>query len=196
MTLDKAVLSRKKGTGRLELCANLDVGGLTPPIDLVFQVVDAVSPLPVNVLVRPRGGDFVYNPHEVDLMLRTIDSCKAAGASGIVIGALTGRADVDMDLMRELILRARPLSVTFHRAFDETRDPLRSFEDIIALGCDRLLTSGHAANAWEGRELIAELVRRSQGRIVVMPGCGVRPDNISALAAFTGAGEFHGTALP
>lgn len=195
-SLEAALSARARGAGRIELCEDLSVGGVTPSEDLASSVISALAPLPVNVLVRPRGGDFVFDADEVQQMLDSIDMCKRLGAAGVVIGALTPEGDVDMDVMRRLISRARPLSVTFHRAFDVCRDPLDAFGSVFELGCDRLLTSGHESSAFLGRALIAELVRRAAGRIIIMPGCGVRPDNIDVIAADTSAVEFHGTALP
>lgn len=195
-SLEAAQSARARGAGRIELCEDLSVGGVTPSESLASAVIGALAPLPVNVLVRPRGGDFVFSADEVQQMLDGIDMCKRLGAAGVVIGALTPEGDVDMDVMRTLIDRARPLSVTFHRAFDVCRDPLSAFADVLALGCDRLLTSGHESSAYVGRPLIAELVRLAAGRIIIMPGCGVRPDNIDEIEADTNAVEFHGTALP
>ena len=117
--------------------------------------------------------------------------CREAGAAAVVIGALDSRGDVDMPLMRRLCGAASGMSVTFHRAFDVCADPLAAFEDVLALGCDRLLTSGHESDAFKGRFFIAELVERAAGRIIVMPGCGVRRSNIARIAADTGAVEFH-----
>ena len=194
-TLKQAVEARDRGTGRLELCEDLSVGGVTPRRELILSVLEAVSPLPVNVLVRPRGGDFVFTPEETQRMVEDIAFCRTAGVSGVVIGALDKDGNVDMATMRALIQEARPMSVTFHRAFDVCADPRAAFEDICRLGCERLLTSGHGPDAWGGRELIAELVRKAAGRIIVMPGCGVTPENIEALAECTRASEFHGTRL-
>lgn len=187
------------GAARVELCECLEVGGVTPSEELVSRAVQVG--LPVNVLVRPRGGSFVFSDDEVRTMLDGIMMCRELGAHGVVIGALLPDGDVDMDNMRLLMAGARGkgnerrLSVTFHRAFDCCRDPFAAFEDIVGLGCDRLLTSGHEDTAPEGAALIAELVARADGRITVMPGSGVTPDNILDLAARTGAGEFHGTRL-
>ena len=175
----------------MELCIRLDVGGVTPPMEMVKEVVGTCKGVDVNVLVRPRGGDFVYSEDEVLRMLESIDACKALGVNAVVIGALTPGGDVDLDVMRRLIGRARPLKVTFHRAFDECADPRQALEDIIGLGCERLLTSGHEADAYAGRELIAGLVRQAQGRIVIMAGCGVRPRNIVSIESETHADEYH-----
>lgn len=182
--------AQEAGARRIELCENLAVGGVTPSAELLKAAI-SVAKVPVNVLVRPRGGDFVFSAAEADTMLRDIELCREAGAAAVVIGALDSRGDVDMPLMRRLCDAASGMSVTFHRAFDVCADPLAAFEDVLALGCDRLLTSGHEFDAFKGRFFIAELVERAAGRIIVMPGCGVRRSNIARIAADTGAVEFH-----
>lgn len=182
--------AQEAGARRIELCEKLSVGGVTPSAELLKAAI-SVATVPVNVLVRPRGGDFVFSAAEADTMLRDIELCREAGAAAVVIGALDSRGDVDMPLMRRLCDAASGMSVTFHRAFDVCADPLAAFEDVLALGCDRLLTSGHESDAFKGRFFIAELVERAAGRIIVMPGCGVRRSNIARIAADTGAVEFH-----
>lgn len=182
--------AQEAGARRIELCEKLAVGGVTPSAEMLKAAI-SVAKVPVNVLVRPRGGDFVFSAAEADSMLRDIELCREAGAAAVVIGALDSRGDVDMPLMRRLCDAASGLSVTFHRAFDVCADPLAAFEDVLALGCDRLLTSGHESDAFKGRFFIAELVERAAGRIIVMPGCGVRRSNIARIAADTGAVEFH-----
>lgn len=181
------------GASRIELCENLEVGGITPSSRLIRQVLD-VCPLPVNVLVRPRGGDFVFSEEEEEQMKQDIRNCKELGVNGVVIGALLGDGSIDTAMMRRLIQAARPLSVTFHRAFDCCKDPFRALEDVIALGCDRLLTSGLASSAYEGRELIARLVSLAGNRTVIMPGAGIRPSNIAEIEKETRAPEYHGSA--
>ena len=182
--------AQEAGARRIELCEKLAVGGVTPSAELLKAAI-SVATVPVNVLVRPRGGDFVFSAAEADTMLRDIELCREAGAAAVVIGALDSRGDVDMPLMRRLCDAASGMSATFHRAFDVCADPLAAFEDVLALGCDRLLTSGHESDAFKGRFFIAELVERAAGRIIVMPGCGVRRSNIARIAADTGAVEFH-----
>lgn len=182
--------AQEAGARRIELCEKLAVGGVTPSAELLKAAI-SVAKVPVNVLVRPRGGDFVFSAAEADTMLRDIELCREAGAAAVVIGALDSRGDVDMPMMRRLCDAASGMSVTFHRAFDVCADPLAAFEDVLALGCDRLLTSGHESDAFKGRFFIAELVERAAGRIIVMPGCGVRRSNIARIAADTGAVEFH-----
>lgn len=182
--------AQEAGARRIELCEKLAVGGVTPSAELLKAAI-SVAKVPVNVLVRPRGGDFVFSAAEADTMLRDIELCREAGAAAVVIGALDSRGEVDMPLMRRLCDAASGMSVTFHRAFDVCADPIAAFEDVLALGCDRLLTSGHESDAFKGRFFIAELVERAAGRIIVMPGCGVRRSNIARIAADTGAVEFH-----
>lgn len=198
-SLPQVLAACSGGASRIELCEHIEIGGVTPSEDNIRACVAAG--LPVNVLVRPRGGNFVFTPQEEQCMLRDIDMCRETGAAGVVIGALMENGDVDMAMMRRLIARARgaegerSLSVTFHRAFDECRDPFSALEDIISLGCDRLLTSGQEASAQEGMELISALVRRAEGRIIIMPGAGITPANLDLIEKTTGAVEFHGTRI-
>ena len=220
-TLEQARSAQSRGAGRIELCVDLSVGGVTPPRDLIREVVGALS-IPVNVLIRPSGKrspvkpgmtngvmpgpdrasgfsakDFVYDEAALREIIDDIGYCKSVGVAGIVVGALTPEGAIDREVMRRLIAAASPLPVTFHRAYDVcTADPFIALDQIIALGCTRLLTSGQAPNAWDGRGLITLLVRRAGRRLIVMPGCGVKPDNLAALAAITHATEFHGTAIP
>lgn len=181
------------GARRIELCEDLLCGGVTPSRKLLEEVL-SFCPVPVNVLVRPRGGDFVYSAEEEVQMSAAIRMCNDMKVNGVVIGALLRDGNVDMALMRRLIAAAGPLGVTFHRAFDEAADPLKALDDIISLGCDRLLSSGQQPSAYEGRELLARLVVRAQRRIVIMPGGGVRPSNIADLEKVTHAPEYHGSA--
>ena len=216
-TLEQARSAESRGAGRIELCVDLSVGGVTPPRDLIRDVVASLT-IPVNVLIRPDrhsrldrepqtpdpvgdGGfsaaDFVYDEVDLQQMIEDIGYCKSVGVAGIVVGALTPEGAIDRAAMRRLNAAAAPLPVTFHRAYDVcTADPFIALDQIIALGCTRLLTSGQAPNAWDGRGLITLLVRRAGSRLIVMPGCGVKPDNLAALAAITHATEFHGTAIP
>lgn len=191
-SLDELLEAEKRGASRIELCEDLAVGGVTPSYALIEAAVKAVN-IPVNVLVRARGGDFHFSEAEVLQMLADIEFCGKAGAAAVVVGALDAEGNVDMPVMERIVAQARScgLGVTFHRAFDVCAEPLKAFDDIITLGCDRLLTSGHEADAFSGRFLIAELVRRSAGRIKVMAGCGVRPSNIDAIIAASHCPECH-----
>jgi copper homeostasis protein len=189
-----AIAAERAGANRVELCANLLEGGTTPSLGLMEATI-ARTKLPVQVMVRPRGGDFLYSQIEVDMMLRDIAAAKQARAGGVVFGCLTAEGDIDATLTQRLIAAARPLSVTFHRAFDVARDAERSLDILIGLGIDRLLTSGQEPNALEGAPLIRRLIERSGGRIIVMPGGGITARNVARVLQETGAAEIHFAAL-
>ncbi len=179
------------GAHRVELCSDLEQDGLTPNSNLVRKAVEA--DIAVHVLIRPRGGNFVYNEEEAMEMLSSIRMARSLGADGVVIGALTPEGDVDMPLCRRLMQEAEGMNVTFHRAFDVCRNPSEALEQIISLGANRLLTSGQCATAEEGIPLLRELVRQSAGRISIMPGSGVSAENAAHILQQTGATEIHGT---
>lgn len=179
------------GADRVELCSGLAEGGLTPS---VAAIRFSVARIRTNVLIRPRGGDFVYTPEEVELMCEDIRAAVDAGAAGIVVGALTPDGDVDTAACRRLLADAAGLDNTFHRAFDRAADPFKALEDIIALGFKRILTSGQAPSALEGAALIAELRRRAAGRILIMAGAGVSPSNAADILRLSGADELHASA--
>lgn len=181
------------GASRIELCEQLQIGGVTPSEKNLRKVLSSVN-IPVNVLIRPRGGDFVFSESEISQMEDSIRLCKSLGVNGIVIGCLDRSGNVDLDAMRRLIATAGSTPVTFHRAFDVCADPLKAFDAISELGCQRLLTSGHEDDAFTGRALIGELVRRSGGKVTVMAGCGVRPHNICAIESDSHAPEYHSSA--
>lgn len=183
------------GAGRIELCEELGIGGITPSETFLRQALDVTGDVPVNVLVRPRGGNFVYTPDEVEQMLRSIRMCRAAGANGVVIGALLADGSVDIGTVSRLVHEAEGLDITFHRAFDESADLAKALEDIIGLGIKRILTSGGCPTAYLGRFVLRDLVLQAAGRITIMPGCGVLPSNLDEIAAVTGANEFHGSKL-
>ena len=184
--------AREARAARVELCAALIEGGITPSIGLVRQAVEAASAaLKVHVIVRPRGGDFLYDEDEVAAMGDDIDAVKSAGADGVVIGLLLADGAIDTGRTARLIERARPMSVTFHRAFDVSRDPLAGLDTLIGLGVDRLLTSGQEPSVLEGAPLIRTLVHRAAGRLVIMPGGDITARNAARILAETGAGELH-----
>lgn len=183
------------GADRIELCEDLEAGGITPSETLIRSALAAAGNVPVNVLIRPRGGNFVYSALEVEQMLASVRACKSAGANGVVIGALENDGSVDIGTVSKLVREAGSLDITFHRAFDESTDLKRALEDIIGLGVRRVLTSGGCPTAYLGRFVLRELVLQSAGRISIMPGCGVRASNIEELASVTGAKEFHGSQL-
>ena len=163
---------------------------MTPSAGLIAAVWDRVD-IPLFVLVRPRTGDFLYTDDELDVMRRDIEQVKALGVDGIAIGALTAEGDVDEERMRSLIALARPMSVTFHRAFDLVRDQDAALDQLLRLGVDRVLTSGGAATAEEGAESIARLVRRSGNRMIVMAGGSITAANVAQIVAVSGVREVH-----
>lgn len=181
------------GADRIELCANLAVGGTTPAVGLIERAVRAAraAGMATHVLIRPRGGDFIYSADDEDVMTRDIRAAKEAGADGVVVGALTPSGAVDVPLTARLISVARPLSVTFHRAFDETANPAAAFTDVLELGADRLLTSGGAPTALEGADMIKSLTVRGDGRIIVMAGGGVTEDTAAQVVRRAGVRELH-----
>lgn len=184
------VTAEQGGAARVELCAGIPEGGTTPSYGEMVTARRAIG-IQMNVIIRPRGGDFLYTPAEMQAMLLDIEAAKAAGADGVVFGCLRADGTIDIERNRQLKEAAGNLSTTFHRAFDVCRDPFTALEEIIALGFDRLLTSGQEASAPQGAALLAELVRRADGRIIIMPGCGVNEHNVAELARATGAQEFH-----
>ena len=188
-----ALAAEAGGAARVELCSALELGGLTPSHAAIAVAVERLR-IPVHVLIRPRAGDFVFDDLECEVMRRDIETCRALGCAGVVIGVLTADGDVDVARCRVLTDAARGMSVTFHRAFDFVRDPERALETIIALGCNRLLTSGQAADALTGAPLIRTLIERARGRITIMPGGGVDAHKIAAIAQATGAREYHASA--
>ncbi len=189
-SVESAAASVAAGAHRVELCANLVEGGTTPSLGAIQRAVEDVG-ADVMVMIRPRGGDFVYGRRELAVMERDIEAVHAAEATGVVFGCLTPEGEVDRAATRALIEEARPLSVTFHRAFDVCRDPYEALESLIDLGVDRILTSGQKPSAPEGLDLITALVEKAAGRIVVMPGVGIDSGNILRVAAATRAREFH-----
>lgn len=188
-----ALAAQAGGAGRVELCSALELGGLTPSHASIAMVRERLR-IPLYVLIRPRAGDFLYDDDECEAMRRDIETCAALGCDGVVLGVLDADGGVDMQRCYELIAAAGHLGVTFHRAFDLVRDPRRALEDVIALGCERVLTSGGQASALEGAALIRGLIEQASGRIALMPGAGVTVDNLAALASATGAHEFHASA--
>ncbi|HET7064553.1 MAG TPA: copper homeostasis protein CutC [Rudaea sp.] len=192
-SLASALAAQEGGADRIEVCAALELGGLTPSYAQIALTRERVR-IPIYALIRPRTGDFVYSDSECETMQRDIETCVSLGCDGVVLGALDGSGRVDTNRCRGLIAAAGKLGVTFHRAFDMTDDPRHALKDIIALGSERVLTSGARADAFAGAELIKMLVAQAAGRIVVMPGAGVNAGNIAALRALTGASEFHASA--
>jgi copper homeostasis protein len=184
------VVAERANADRIELCVRLDEGGITPPLELIRSVKRAVA-IPVCVLVRPRAGDFVYSVAELATMGRDIESAIAAGADGIVTGALTREGRVDVDGTQALVRAAHEVPVTFHRAFDHARDMFEVLEKLVELGAARVLTSGGAASATEGAETIAALVTQSGERLRVVAAGAVRAHNVGQLLRRTHVREVH-----
>lgn len=179
----------RAGADRIELCAGMPEGGTTPSFGEIYTVRELI-PSGMHVIVRPRGGDFLYSDLEKEIILTDVGMLRRVGVDGIVVGCLTPEGDVDVVMMRELMSVAGRMSVTFHRAFDMCRDPFQALETLEKLGCHRILTSGQRATAEEGIPLLTELVKRAKN-LIIMPGCGVNAGNIEKIATSTGAREFH-----
>ena len=188
-----AIAARDGGAQRIELCAALEVGGVTPSAGLIAEA-RKVEGLVLNVIIRPRGGDFLYDSHEIACMEEDIRTCRRIGVDGVVIGALTAEGDIDTATCKRLINAADGMSITFHRAFDMCRNPQKALEELIALGCHRVLKSGQAPTAEAGTALLGELVEQADGRIIIMPGCGVNSNNAARILQATGANEIHASA--
>jgi copper homeostasis protein len=186
--------AKAAGADRVELCADLLEGGITPSRGMI-AAARAVAGIALNVMIRPRGGDFVFDDDEFSAMQADIDAAKAEGADGVVIGLLDADGAIDVTRTRELVVRARPLTVTFHRAFDMARDAFAALDALIDLGVDRVLTSGQEGSALEGLPLIVELMRRADGQIVVMPGGGINARNVGRIVAAARPREIHFAAL-
>jgi copper homeostasis protein len=197
-TAEAAAAAERGGAQRIELCAELSLGGLTPSEELMRHVRELVR-VPIFAMIRPRAGDFVYSPEEVSQMRRDIAAAKRAEMDGIVLGVLTKDRRVDVERTRELVKLAKPIPVTFHRAFDEVADLDAELKAVIETGAARILTSGGAPTAPQGLAALAKLVAAAGNRITIVPGSGVNPSNILEVMQRTQAREFHsglGTRIP
>ena len=182
--------SLKGGAQRVELCDNLNEGGTTPSYGTIVAS-RKIKGLKTMVMIRPRGGDFLYTDTEFEIMKEDVRVARMLGADGVVFGILKKDGSIDVDRAEQLIDLAGDLEVTHHRAFDMCKDPFLAMEQLIRIGVKRILTSGQHRNAWEGRHLIAELVKKAAGRIIIMPGAGVNEHNIAEMVAITKAEEYH-----
>ena len=189
-SVEAACQADVEGAGRLEVCRNLDEGGITPDTGMLAQVREMVA-LPLHVMIRPRGGNFLYSTDETAQMLREIEAAREAGANGVVLGVLARDGQVEFEALHRLVDAARPLSVTFHRAFDQARDPGEALDVLVELGVDRVLTSGHSPTAALGIPVISEMVTESAGRVIVMAGGGIRENNAQRIVEETGVTEIH-----
>lgn len=192
-SIESCALIQQSGAHRIELCDNPGEGGTTPSYGFIKQARKLAS-IDLYTMIRPRGGDFLYNDDEFDAMKEDIKLCKQLGCDGVVFGLLNADGTVDKTRTAQLVELAYPLGVTFHRAFDRVRDAHEALETIIEVGCERVLTSGLMPNVSGGKLLLKELVTAADDRIIIMPGSGVRHSNLAELAQFTGAVEFHTSA--
>lgn len=192
-TIEGCVTAQDAGANRIELCDNPEEGGTTASYGFIRAAREKLH-IDLYPIIRPRGGDFFYSDEEFEIMKTDIKSCRESGCNGVVIGALTAAGRVDKKRCGLLVNAAYPLGVTFHRAFDQAADPFEALEDIIDIGCERILTSGQMPTAMQGAGLIKELINHADDRIIIMPGSGVKAENIAGLAKETGAVEFHTSA--
>jgi copper homeostasis protein len=188
--VESAIEAQNAGADRVELCNGLPEGGTTPGLGTISSARYNLT-IGLHIIIRPRGGDFLYTDLEYDIMRREIDTCGECGVDGIVLGILKSDGTIDVERTAKLIEFARPMSATFHRAFDMCNDPSRGLEDVIATGADMLLTSGQKNRADESIDLLNQLIRQAGKRITIMPGSGINKSNIEHIARSTGAKEFH-----
>ncbi len=191
-SVESAIAAQEGGADRVELCADLLEGGVTPSAGVIYLTRQHLH-IPIHVLIRPRGGDFCYTEGEFQVMRLDIEIAKQLNANGVVLGILKPDGSVDRDRMVTLVKIARPLSVTFHRAFDMASDPFLALDTLIDLGIERILTSGQAASAMDGAELIHDLVQRAGSRVIIMAGAGVNEQNVGEVIKQTGVKEVHGS---
>lgn len=189
-TVEEAMRAEREGAGRLELCGDLNIGGVTPSLSLIRQVQARVR-IPIVVMIRPRGGNFVYRDRELQQMLREIEAAAAAQVAGVVFGPLTAEGEVDRRQLARLVRVARPMEIVFHRAVDATRDMRSAVEQLVEQGVTRVLTSGGAPSVEAGLASIAELVQRHRLRIEILPGGGVRAGNAARIVRETGVSQIH-----
>ena len=188
---ESAINAELGGANRIELCKDLHLDGITPDDEVVIKTLNKLK-IPVFMLIRPRAGDFVYTNEEFELMKNDIIKFKKLGCNGIVSGVLNTDNTIDIERTKELIELSKPLEFTFHRAFDKIVDPIKGLEELIEIGADRVLTSGQEDSAIKGIKLIAKLIEITNNRITIMPGSGVKSDNINNFKAI-GANEIHGS---
>lgn len=189
-SVESCLAAQEGGAQRVELCAGIPEGGTTPSWGEIATARELLQ-IKLHVIIRPRGGDFLYSPVELSTMVKDIEAARQLRADGVVFGCLTADGEIDLDAMKTLMKAAEGLSVTFHRAFDVCKQPQQALEQLIALGCERILTSGQQATAEQGIPLLKELHQQAAGRIILLAGCGVNEGNIARIASETGIREFH-----
>ena len=187
----EALSAQLAGAGRVELCENLAVGGTTPSYGTIKACIEKLD-IPVFVMIRPRGGDFCYTQEELEIMKTDIALCKQMGVPAVVFGLLAGNGRIDEEHTRDLIDMARPMQVTFHKAFDELADPFEGLEVLIRLGADRILTSGTKTTAQEGTRILNRLIEKANGRITIVAAGKVTANNLPELGRMIRTTEFHG----
>lgn len=194
-SVESCLAAQEGGADRVELCAGIPEGGTTPSYGEIKLARKLLTKTKLHVIIRPRGGDFLYTPLELERMEEDIRICRELGVDGVVFGCLTEEGDIDMEANRRLVEQARPMSVTFHRAFDRTAEPMKALEDIISLGCNRILTSGQQPKAIDGISLLAQLEKKlkeyPQPPIQLLAGSSVNEENIRQIFDATGIHEYH-----
>lgn len=190
----EVVKAFKKGANRIELCDNLGEGGTTPSYGTIKRVMENID-LPINVIIRPRGGDFIYSNDEKEIMFTDIEMCKTIGVTGLVIGSLSEDNKIDVEFVSKAKALAGELNITFHMAFDEIDDKKEAIDTLVDLKIDRILTKGGAISALENLESLKELIKYADDRIILIPGAGINEENREMVIEVTGAKEIHGTKI-
>ncbi|NDV56943.1 copper homeostasis protein CutC [Bacteroides sp. 519] len=189
-SVESCLAAQGGGAQRVELCAGISEGGTTPSYGEVLTARELLD-IKLHIIIRPRGGDFLYSETEIRIMERDIHWAREAGVDGVVFGCLTREGNIDIPLTNRLMQASKGLSVTFHRAFDQCREPFQALEQLIDLGCNRILTSGQQPTAEQGIPLLKQLIDRAGDRTIILPGSGINETNIKRIAQETGATEFH-----
>lgn len=190
-SFEKALEAQNNGANRIELCENLAVGGTTPSYGTVKICLEKLN-IPIFPMIRARGGNFVYSKEEIEIMKEDIKIFRELGVKGVVLGCLTSNNEIDLKLTKELVDLASPMEVTFHKAIDEISNPLDYIDDLINIGIKRILTSGGKATAFEGKDLINKMLKKSKGKIKIVVAGKVTKENLVELESFISAEEFHG----
>jgi copper homeostasis protein len=191
-SFQEALRAQQLGAERIELCSRLDLGGITPSYALIQSVINVLN-IPVMVMIRPRGGNFIYNAMEFKIIRQNIETCKTIGVAGVVFGFLDESRAIDKKNTNEMVRIAHPLEVTFHKAIDDTPDPVAAVKDLTGIGgITRLLSSGGAETAMEGANVLKEMISKAENNIIVMPGGKVTKDNLEDIVREINAREFHG----
>lgn len=191
--IESCAIAQAAGANRIELCDNPGDGGTTPSYGFIKKAREVLQ-IELYAMIRPRGGDFFYNREEYEIMKTDVQTCKKLGCDGVVIGMLNRDGTVDKERCSKLVELAYPMGVTYQRAFDRVKDPFAALEDVIGTGCERILTSGLVPSCLNGAPLIAQLIQKADGRIIIMPGSMLRSGNVAEIATITGASEFHTSA--